>query len=195
MSFNLGNDLQTFDHTLGEVLKGQRKGIVQLKDIAYFKRIRNKIESYPLLKEIYQVKRSVNRRPYRIKQNAYKAESAKQISLVKRSYTPTETIGENLDESGSTYTRKIEHYIETSILGVKGMFEMLRKLKIATINSMSSDLKIPALFTQSLFFILFGSIDSFIIYKKKLGGAADPYSLIDSKTMSSPISVRGFLKW
>ena len=58
MAANLGDDLRQFDNTLGEVMRGKKKGVVQLRDLAYFKRIHNKIENYPLLKELFKDKKA-----------------------------------------------------------------------------------------------------------------------------------------
>jgi membrane-associated protease RseP (regulator of RpoE activity) len=49
----ISDKLRDFDALLAGITSGQKSGSVQIKDISYFKRIRDRIQNYPLLQELY----------------------------------------------------------------------------------------------------------------------------------------------
>lgn len=61
---NISSELRNFDTLLSSVLSGKKRGVVQIRDIAYFKRIKRKIESYPLLNEIFAEKSAQQRQTH-----------------------------------------------------------------------------------------------------------------------------------
>src|SRR3990167_6307430 len=61
---DLSHYLKNFDKMLDEMLTGQKKCSLQLRDLTLFKTIKHKIENYPILNELYdrlETRTSVNK--------------------------------------------------------------------------------------------------------------------------------------
>lgn len=177
---DIGENLRRFDYTLGEVIRGNRKGVVQLRDIAYFKRIRSKIDSYPILNEMFHLQSAKAR--YRISTPKSKHSNTLSASFVKRRGESAPKI-EKIEKIENKTTDTV-FYIRTSlknaIMKTKSIVEMYRKLTIATLNT-SVTKNIPLVVIKSVFFILLGSTETSLIFKNKTSGE-DCYFEIDGNS-------------
>ena len=77
----------------------------------------------------------------------------------------------------NTTTFYIKNSISNSIDKTIGILNMVKKLKIATMNSSLSH-NVPHIIAKSLFFILMGSIETSIFFKKKEDSESSIYELV-----------------
>lgn len=175
---NLSNDLKRFDTKLGLILKGKKRGIVQLKDLSYFKKIKSKIEHYPILNEIFKVRTSRNYA------KTYK------LSNSKHSFTERKILTHNspplklplFKKERSSQLKKISLFdvkesMKNSMDKTREIYSMISKLKIAAINSSVSK-NLMHVFIKSLYFILFGSVETHFMYRDKKNGKKN-FTLMD----------------